>query len=111
MEGDERSSVGARWVGGPVGEKESLARKASPVTWVDAGSAPMLVMHGDRDLLVPLRQSELLEEALRKAGVPCVLKVYPGQGHGGPRFTDEAARSLMVEFVTRHTGRKEAAVE
>lgn len=111
IQSDDRSNVIARLFGGPVGEKESLARKASPVTWVNAGSAPMLLMHGDRDLLVPLRQSELLEQALRKAGVPCVLKVYPGQGHGGPRFTDAAARSLMVEFVTRHTGRKGGAAE
>ena len=40
--------------------------------------------------------------ALEKAGVPCVLKVYPGQGHGGPRFNDEAARKLMLDFVEKN---------
>jgi hypothetical protein len=36
-------------------------RAASPVTHVDASDAPMLLFHGDRDEIVPIQQSELME--------------------------------------------------
>lgn len=99
---ENKDDVIAKLFGGPVSQNRELARKGSPISWVGPSSAPTLVMHGDRDPLVPLRQSESFAGALKSAGVPCVLKVYPGQGHGGPRFTDEEARALMVGFVERH---------
>ena len=98
-----KDAVVAALFGGPVPEHLELARKGSPITWAGKDSAPILIMHGDKDPLVPLQQSETFAAALAKAGVPCVLQVYPGQGHGGPRFNDEAARKLMIEFVEKHT--------
>ncbi len=101
--------VVAKLFGGPVSKHLELAKKGSPITWVSKDSAPTLIMHGDKDPLVPLQQSESFAAALEKAGVPTVLKVYPGQGHGGPRFNDDAARKLMVEFVEKYTGATKAA--
>jgi len=100
---NNKDDVIAKLFGGPVPEHLELARKGSPITWVGKDSAPILIMHGDKDPLVPLQQSETFAAALAKAGVPCVLKVYPGQGHGGPRFNDEAARKMMIDFVEKHT--------
>ena len=100
---ENKDDVIAKLFGGPVSEKRDLAKRGSPISWVGPGSAPTLIMHGDKDPLVPLQQSESFAGALKSAGVPCVLKVYPGQGHGGPRFTDDEARALMVEFVEKHT--------
>jgi len=97
-----KDDVIAKLFGGPVSEHLELAGKGSPITWVSKDSAPILIMHGDKDPLVPLQQSETFAAALEKAGVPCVLKVYPGQGHGGPRFNDEAARKLMLDFVEKN---------
>ena len=39
-------------------------------------------MHGDKDNFVPLAQSEVLAEALKKAGVEVKLKVVKGNGQG-----------------------------
>lgn len=98
-----KDEVLAKLLGGPPEEKRDLARKASPVTWVDRHSAPTLTMHGDADPLVPVLQSKDLAAAFKAAGVPHILKIYPGQGHGGPRFHDDAARDLMLAFVEQHT--------
>jgi acetyl esterase/lipase len=95
--------VVVKLLGGPLPEKRELARKASPITWVNADSAPTLIMHGDQDRLVPVDQSKSLAAAFKAAGVPHILKVYPGHGHGGPRFHDDAARELMIAFVEKHT--------
>ena len=39
-------------------------------------------MHGDKDNLVPIAQSQMLADALGKAGVPCDFQIVPGAGHG-----------------------------
>lgn len=44
------------------------ARLASPITYVSPGDPPMLIVHGEKDELVPYRQAELFAEKLRLAG-------------------------------------------
>jgi dipeptidyl aminopeptidase/acylaminoacyl peptidase len=57
-------------------------REASPITHVSADDPPVLLMHGDADPVVPYQQSEAVERALAKAGVPVKLLRVPGGGHG-----------------------------
>ena len=59
-----------------------LYREASPVNHVTKDDPPFLLMHGDSDKIVPFQQSEIMEAALRKAGVPVKLIRVPGGGHG-----------------------------
>jgi acetyl esterase/lipase len=59
-----------------------IARQISPVAHVTAGSAPTLLIHGDRDELVPLQQSEAMLARLQEKGVPAKLMVRKGVGHG-----------------------------
>jgi acetyl esterase/lipase len=55
---------------------------ASPITHVTDKSPPTLLIHGDADVLVPLRQSTAMEALLGKSGVPVKLVVVPGGVHG-----------------------------
>jgi dipeptidyl aminopeptidase/acylaminoacyl peptidase len=59
-----------------------VARSANPIRYIDKSDPPFLIMHGDKDVLVPLEQSRILEQALTVAGVPAKLVVLPGAGHG-----------------------------
>jgi dipeptidyl aminopeptidase/acylaminoacyl peptidase len=59
-------------------------------------------MHGDKDTLVPLAQSEMLVDALKKAGVDVHLETYEGAGHGGPAFFSPTARGMMLQFFNKH---------
>ena len=56
-------------------------RETSPID-VKATTAPVLLLHGDKDTLVPLQQSEVFIGSLRQAGVPNTLFVVGGIGHG-----------------------------
>ena len=47
----------------------ALLAAASPVSYVTAGAAPFLLIHGDSDGLVPHSQTDLLAAALAEAGV------------------------------------------
>lgn len=59
-----------------------LYREASPVNHVTADDPPFLLIHGDGDKVVPFNQSELMEAALKNAGVVVKLVRVPGGGHG-----------------------------
>jgi acetyl esterase/lipase len=59
-----------------------LFRQTSPIYHVDAATAPVLLLHGDEDTLVPLQQSEVFVARLREAGVLHRLFLVPGVGHG-----------------------------
>lgn len=59
-----------------------IYRAASPIYSVSKDSAPVLLLHGDADETVPIRHSELMEEALRAAGVEVKFIRVPGGKHG-----------------------------
>ena len=92
----------AKLIGGPVREKRELAAKANPITYIDKDSAPFLIMHGEEDKLVPMNQSEMLDEALRKAGVESTLVRVAKNGHGGPGFTTAENWKQIEEFFAKH---------
>jgi acetyl esterase/lipase len=89
-------------IGGPILENKEKAVKASPITYVTKEAPPFLIMHGDKDKLVPLSQSELFVAALKKAGLEVTLKVWTGAEHGGPAFTSPESLKLVEEFFDKH---------
>jgi acetyl esterase/lipase len=80
---DTPDSPESQLVGGPIRDNREMVARANPVTYVTPDDPPFLIVHGDADLLVPHHQSELLEAALRKAGVRVRLVTIPGGPHGG----------------------------
>lgn len=55
---------------------------ASPTTHATPDDPPFLILHGERDRLVPVRQSELLFDRLVAAGVQAELVVVANARHG-----------------------------
>lgn len=68
--------------GGTKEEKADAYRKASPITYVNAGDAPMLLIQGTKDVLVPWAQATAMGDALSKAGVYGRVDLILGAGHG-----------------------------
>jgi acetyl esterase/lipase len=92
-------------IGGPANENPEKARKASSIFYVNKDSAPFLIMHGDKDDVVPLAQSEELAKALKKADVEVSLHIVKGSGHGGPAFLNPENRKLMEDFFVKRLGK------
>jgi len=88
--------------GGPVEEKEDLARAASPVFYVDAGDPPLFLLHGDQDPQMPINQSHELHGAYKQAGLEVKFEVVHGARHGGPQFFDPERTAMVVAFLDRH---------
>ena len=74
------------WLGSSS-NREEIARRVSPLTYVRPGLPPVLIVHGDADPTVPYQHGVRLQKALKDAGVPNELVTVPGGGHGG--FTHE----------------------
>ena len=96
------NSPESRLIGGPIGQNEEKARRASPITSIRPDAPPFLLMHGDQDFVVPLGQSKLLHEALRKAGVESTLAIVEGGGHGFRGAEVGDLSSQVVEFFSKH---------
>ena len=98
-------------IGVHLGTDAEKGDAVSPMHYVSRDSAPMLIMHGTKDALVPYAQSEELADALKKAGVDVVLQKFPGAGHSGPAFHLPAARALMKEFFDKYLKGMDVKVE
>ncbi len=70
----------------PKNDTEALVRKLSPIALVNPKYPPTLIVHGDGDKIVPLQQSQTMDQALAKAGVKHKLEVIPGGGHDDKTF-------------------------
>jgi dipeptidyl aminopeptidase/acylaminoacyl peptidase len=95
-------SATAQLLGGPVSENPEKAAKANPITYIGKDVPPFLIMHGTKDPLVPYSQSELLVDALKKAGADVTLVPIEGAGHGGPAFSTPQVRRQIQEFFDKH---------
>ncbi len=89
--------MGAKDAGDPI-----LA-KYSPSALAASASAPVLLVHGEDDTVVPIAQSREMAEALRKAGKPVEMVVLKSDDHWLSRG---ATRLQMLEaamaFVERN---------
>ncbi len=85
-------------VGGAIQENKDKCALANPVTYVDKDDPPFLILHGDKDPLVPFCQSEVLYESIQKAGVESEFILVPDAKHG-PGLFEEKYYKKMVDFL------------
>ena len=63
-------------------ERERIGKEISPITHVGPGSAPVYLVQGTTDLLVPQIQAETFMSALKEKGIANELVIKKGAGHG-----------------------------
>ena len=90
------------WLGSAP-DRDDLAKRVSPTTYVRRGLPPVLTIHGDADPIVPYDQAPGLHEALDSADVPNELITIAGGGHGG--FSNAEMEQIYMAiraFLRRH---------
>lgn len=70
------------FLGDTFANKPDVYKKASPVTYVKKGAPPFLFFHGTEDKLVDVKQSRILCDKLKDAGVSAKVVELEGAGHG-----------------------------
>ena len=92
----------AKLIGGAVAQNVDKALAASPLTYVDKNCAPVFLMHGGADKLVPPDQSQIFYDALLQAGVAAQLEIIPGKGHG--IIAPPPVAEKVYQFFAGHLG-------
>ncbi len=83
---------------GPWPEAQAIYDERSPINHVDQLSAPMIVLQGDEDAIVPPNQSEMIVEALERKGVPVAYLLFAGEQHGF-RKAENVVTALEAELA------------
>ena len=90
---------------GPWPEATDLYRERSPVTHADSISAPLLLLQGLDDKVVPPAQAEAIVAALKERGIPYAYIAFAGEGHGFRKAENvRRATSAHLSFLAQLFG-------
>jgi dipeptidyl aminopeptidase/acylaminoacyl peptidase len=70
------------WLVGSWPEAAELWRERSPINHADKIRAPVIILQGLEDKVVPPSQSERVVDALKRNGVPHAYLAFAGEQHG-----------------------------
>jgi acetyl esterase/lipase len=87
---------------GSLQDKADAYRKASPITHVNPGDAPMLLFQGTKDPLVPHQQAIAMIETMTKANIPGRVELLAGAGHGWGGADLERTKAATFAFFDRY---------
>lgn len=83
--------------GKPYGEKKKVYIAHSPVTFVGQTTTPTLILHGEKDPVVPLSQSYEFYQGFRDHQVKTEFVIYPRESHGISESIHQ--KDLMMRVV------------
>lgn len=92
------ASPEAKLIGGAVMQNKDKAARVNSISYVTKDDPPFLIVHGDKDPTVPINQSQLLFEALKKTEVSAHFHTIHGAGHGGPGFAGKNIDDMVSAF-------------
>ena len=67
---------------GPYPEASEVYEARSPIHFVDDFEAPMIVLQGSEDVVVPPTQAEMIVAALEQRSIPVAYLLFEGEQHG-----------------------------
>ena len=109
FDGPNKQDYAIAWLGS-LPDREQIAKRVSPLTYVRPGLPPILMIQGDADDTVPYSHSVRLHAALDKAGVPNELLTIPGGKHGGFSHAElETAYAHIWAFLAKYLPKAQQA--
>lgn len=90
----------------PLTFDPAKAPDVSPVIHATERTPPTLLIHGDKDELVPIEHSKQMIIALEKAKVPSRLLTIEGAGHGFDAKQNETVVPALVGWFEKYLAQK-----
>jgi acetyl esterase/lipase len=102
LDGANQRAYAVSWLGGRP-DRNEIAKRVSPLSYVSRELPPILTIHGDADPTVPYQHATRLNAALQQAGASTELVTIPGGKHGGfPPVQQLRAIDAVRTFLTRN---------
>lgn len=90
---------------GPYPERIDLYKERSAINYVDNISAPMLILQGLEDKVVPPNQAQMMYDAVKAKGLPVGMVLYEGEQHGFRKTeTIRHSQDVSLYFLGRVFG-------
>lgn len=88
----------------PVDQSPELTEAVNPVNHIseEREMKPLLIIHGDKDRIVPFHQSVLLYEKLKAMHKTVEFYKLEGADHGGDAFLKEPVLDIVEQFLQRY---------
>ena len=103
LDGEFMKEYAVTWLGSTL-DREQIAKRVSPMTYIRKGLPPVFTIHGDADESVPYHQAVRLHKALSDVGVPNELVTVPGGTHGLNKIEQRRNGYLKIENFLRKQG-------
>lgn len=78
---DRSGDIGYYYPDTYIGSTPEAWQAASPIAHADSITTPMLLVHSEEDIDVPLTQAERLFFTLKLRGAEVEMLIFPGEGH------------------------------
>ncbi len=97
---------GKKYLDKVIGPSKEERTKASPATYVDQIKTPLLLVHGEDDVRVPVKHAYFLQNAMKAAGKPVPeLIELPNEGHTPRKEANNLRwRRATIDFIEQHIG-------
>lgn len=88
--------------GTPAAELQpARVKNVSPISYATKDDPPVMQVHGDKDVIVPIEHAKNLHQKLESIGVNSELVVIPGGNHGVAGAGNQVSKRA-TEFVTQY---------
>ncbi|KAH8930402.1 alpha/beta-hydrolase [Atractiella rhizophila] len=92
----------------PADNFDQVLKERSPINHIEKITAPVLLLQGADDRVVPPNQAMMMKEVLERNNVPVELVLFEGEAHGWRQAkTVEAAMNKQIEFLRNTWGIKD----
>lgn len=90
--------------GTPADKMDAKAKRdVSPISFASQDDPPVMQVHGDKDVIVPIKHARDMDQRLKSVGVTAELVVVEGGNHsvagGGPRVTGRVNKFVRERLL------------
>jgi len=101
---NEPDSPESKYLGAKLSDVPLKAELANPITYIHEHMPPILIQHGRLDDMVPVQQSMIFVEKLKKYVSPerFEFDIIEGAGHADPLFETDENMDRVFSFLDKH---------
>ncbi len=87
-------------------KRKEIMKQISPIDHISDKTAPCLIIHGDKDTLVPIQQAQTFIDKMKEHKLPAELVVHAGGAHGWQGLDKDVVK--IADWFDTYLAKKKA---